>query len=72
MGRARVLQQSAHLHKAARLVVSEHGGELPADCKALIKLPGIGRYTAGAILSIAFNQRQPALTATSAGLYAPA
>jgi len=53
--------RARNLHKAARLVVSEHSGELPADSKALIKLPGIGRYTAGAILSIAFNQRQPAL-----------
>lgn len=53
--------RARNLHKAARLVISDHGGELPAELKELIKLPGIGRYTAGAILSIAFNQRQAAL-----------
>ncbi len=53
--------RARNLHKAARLVVAEHGGQLPADRKALLALPGIGRYTAGAILSIAFGQRAAAL-----------
>jgi A/G-specific adenine glycosylase len=41
--------------------MARHGGVLPSDCDALLALPGIGRYTAGAILSLAFGQRQPVL-----------
>jgi len=43
------------LQKAAKIIVSEYGGSLPADVSALRSLPGIGDYTAGAIASIAFN-----------------
>lgn len=50
-----------NLQKAAKIVVSEHGGRLPKDHKALLKLPGIGDYTAGAIMSIAFNEPNPAV-----------
>ena len=49
------------LHRAARIVVAEHGGQLPADRDALLALPGIGDYTAGALLSIAFGQDAVAL-----------
>jgi len=49
------------LHKAARRVVEEHGGQLPRERRALLHLPGIGPYTAGAILSLAFGQDEPAL-----------
>ena len=45
-----------NLHRAAQMVLEQHGGQLPADHKALISLPGIGPYTAGAILSLAFGQ----------------
>ncbi|MEM7208053.1 MAG: A/G-specific adenine glycosylase [Pseudomonadota bacterium] len=50
-----------NLHKAARLVRDEHEGEMPQDIDALIALPGIGRSTAGAILSLASDQRHPIL-----------
>lgn len=53
--------RARNLHAAARLVVENHSGELPADLAALLELPGIGRYTAGAILSIAFDQPAPIL-----------
>jgi A/G-specific adenine glycosylase len=53
--------RARNLHKAARQVVAEHGGVLPADRKALLALPGIGEYTVGAILSIAYNQPEPIL-----------
>ncbi len=53
--------RARHLHAAARRVVEYHGGVLPADLDALLALPGIGRYTAGAILSIAFGVRAPIL-----------
>jgi A/G-specific adenine glycosylase len=43
------------LHRAAKVVVAEHGGKLPRDRAALRALPGVGRYTAAAIGSIAFG-----------------
>ncbi len=49
------------LHSAAQIVSLEHNGILPANRKDLLALPGIGPYTAGAILSIAFNQPEPIL-----------
>jgi len=48
--------RARNLHKAAQVCIAEHGGELPRDFDALIRLPGIGRSTAGAILSQAWNQ----------------
>jgi len=54
-------RRAKHLHAAARLVVERHGGVLPRTVAALLTLPGIGRYTAGAIASIAFGQRAPVL-----------
>ena len=53
--------RARNLHAAARLVLENHQGKLPADQSALLELPGIGRYTAGAILSIAFDQPAPIL-----------
>ncbi|MCH7870070.1 MAG: A/G-specific adenine glycosylase [Planctomycetes bacterium] len=47
------------LHAAARRVVAEHAGRIPRDVETLMSLPGIGRYTAGAISSIAFGRRAP-------------
>jgi A/G-specific adenine glycosylase len=55
--------RARNLHKGAQMVVSEHGGIVPSEPKALLALPGIGRYTAGAILSIAFNVDAPILDA---------
>jgi A/G-specific adenine glycosylase len=54
-GRAR------NLHKAAQKVMDEFGGELPRSVNELRSLPGVGRYTAGAIASIAFGLDEPAL-----------
>lgn len=48
--------RARNLHKAAKMIVSEFGGELPRELTQLRRLPGIGRYTAAAIASIAFNQ----------------
>ena len=53
--------RAKNLHKAAKIVVEEYGGQLPKDKKLLVKLPGIGAYTAGAILSIAFGTKEPAV-----------
>ena len=53
--------RARNLQKAARIVAGEYGGQFPADHKALTALPGIGDYTAGAILSIAFGAAVPAV-----------
>lgn len=53
--------RARNLRKAARIVVEQHHGEVPRDLKALRALPGIGRYTVGAIASIAFNMDEPTL-----------
>ena len=47
--------------KAAQAIVEEHNGEFPIDRDALLALPGIGKYTAAAILSFAFDQKIPAV-----------
>jgi len=53
--------RARNLHKAAKIVVEQHNGELPRDLDALRKLPGIGRYTVGAVASIAFGMDEPTL-----------
>ena len=53
--------RARNLHKAAKIVVSDYNGVLPCDKKLLQKLPGIGAYTAGAVLSIAFGVAEPAV-----------
>ena len=50
-----------NLHKAAQLITQQHHAELPNSIDGLMQLPGIGRSTAGAILSIAFQQRHAIL-----------
>jgi A/G-specific adenine glycosylase len=59
-------QRARNLHRAARGIVSEHGGALPRDPKQLRRMPGVGRYTSGAILSQAFDVRLPIVEANSA------
>ena len=50
-----------NLQKAARVIVEKHGGRFPEEFDDVFALPGIGRYTAGAICSIAFDQPRPIL-----------
>lgn len=54
-------RRAKHLMEAARAVVEKHDGRIPPDFDALIALPGVGQYMAGAILSIAFNKPYPAV-----------
>jgi len=49
------------LHASAQRIVRDHGGHLPRDKKALESLPGVGRYTAGAVLSIGYGLPAPIL-----------
>lgn len=53
--------RARNLHKAAKIVVNEHHGAFPSDPEQVRNLPGIGAYTAAAILSIAFGQNLPVL-----------
>jgi A/G-specific adenine glycosylase len=50
-----------NLQKAAQVIVKKHDGKFPESFDDVLALPGIGRYTAGAICSIAFNQPTPIL-----------
>ena len=53
--------RARNLKKSAMQIMSEYGGEMPEDYGSLIKLTGIGSYTAGAITSIAFGNAEPAV-----------
>ena len=54
-------RRARNLHQAARIILRQHQGKLPHRAEELLALPGIGRYAAGAIGSIAFNQPTPLL-----------
>jgi len=53
--------RARNLRRAAQEIVEKYGGKFPDNFDAVISLPGIGRYTAGAILSIAFQKHYPVL-----------
>lgn len=53
--------RARNLQKAAKCIVEQHGGKLPDTVEALLKLPGIGPYTAGAVASIAYGRRAAAV-----------
>lgn len=53
--------RARNLKKAAQAIAKEYYGEMPRSYEELIKLPGIGEYTAGAIASISFQERVPAV-----------
>lgn len=53
--------RAQNLHRAAGEIVERFGGKIPNDPDQILRLPGIGRYTAGAILSIAFGRNLPAV-----------
>jgi A/G-specific adenine glycosylase len=54
-------RRARNLHACAKAVVEEYGGVVPRDVETLLGLPGVGRYTAGAIASLAYNTRAPIL-----------
>jgi A/G-specific adenine glycosylase len=62
--------RARNLHKAAKIVVEQYNGEIPRDLNELCKLPGIGRYTLGAIASIAFGMDISALDGNIKRVYA--
>ena len=54
-------RRASNLHRLAQTVVAEHDGHIPDDPVTLKQLPGVGRYTAGAIASFAYRRRAPAV-----------
>lgn len=54
-------RRAANLHLLAQRVVAEHAGVIPADPEVLRGLPGVGRYTAGAVASFAYERPTPAV-----------
>ena len=62
--------RARNLHKAAKIVAEQYDGKLPRDLVSIRNLPGIGRYTLGAISSIAFGMDVPALDGNIKRVYA--
>ena len=58
-------RRARNLHAAAQMIVRDFNAIVPRDVNDLLKLPGVGRYTAGAIASIAFGEREPIVEANS-------
>ena len=61
--------RARNILKAADILVNQFSGNLPADHQALLNLPGIGKYTAGAIMSLAFNKEYPIVDANIERLF---
>jgi A/G-specific adenine glycosylase len=54
-------RRAANLHRLARTVIERHEGVIPSDAAGLMALPGVGRYTAGAVASFAYQRATPAI-----------
>lgn len=62
-------RRARQLHRAAQVIVERHGGVFPRELAQILDLPGVGRYTAGAIASIAFDVAAPILEANTVRLF---
>jgi len=62
--------RARNLRRAAKIILEKHGGVFPSRREDLLALPGIGRYTAGAVLSIAFNLPEPIVDANVERVFA--
>tara|TARA_B100000519_G_C14232194_1_gene432971 strand:- start:3 stop:1121 length:1119 start_codon:yes stop_codon:yes gene_type:complete len=63
-------RRARQMHAAAQVIRDQHDGNFPTDFESVLALPGVGRYTAGAILSISLNQRLPIVEANTNRLFA--
>lgn len=63
-------RRARQLHSAAQQIVANHAGKFPTEVAAILELPGIGRYTAGAVASIALGLPAPIVEANTERLYA--
>lgn len=61
--------RARNLHKLAQTVMSEHGGTFPRELSAILNLPGVGRYTAGAVSSISYDATSPIVDANVARVF---
>jgi A/G-specific adenine glycosylase len=57
-GRLGYPRRALRLHQAARMITNDFGGQVPEDRESLLRLPGVGSYTAAAISSFAYGQRE--------------
>ena len=64
-------RRARQLHAAAQVIAEQHGGKFPETFDEVLALPGIGRYTAGAILSISLDQRLPILEGNTIRVFRP-
>jgi A/G-specific adenine glycosylase len=62
-------QRARLLHRCAQTVVEQHGGVFPRELSQVLALPGVGRYTAGAVTSIAFDAPSPIVDANVARVF---
>ncbi|MCH7803640.1 MAG: A/G-specific adenine glycosylase [Acidobacteria bacterium] len=62
-------KRARNLHKTAQILCEQHGGEFPRDFSQVLQLPGIGPYTAGAILSLAYGEPVPILDGNISRLF---
>lgn len=62
-------RRARQLHAAAQVLVAEHEGAFPQSLAEVLALPGIGRYTAGAIVSFAFDEPAPIVEANTLRVY---
>ncbi len=65
-------RRAVHLHGAARSIVQDHGGQVPDDLDDLLALPGVGPYTARAVLAFAFERDHGVLDTNAARVLARA
>ncbi len=63
-------RRARQLHAAAKVICEKHGGVFPETVEDVLALPGVGRYTAGAVLSISLDQRLPILEGNTQRLFA--
>ena len=63
-------RRARQMHDAANVICKNHNGLFPTDYKSVFELPGVGRYTAGAVLSFSLDQRLPIVEANTQRLYA--
>lgn len=61
--------RARNLHRAAKVIMDQHAGVFPDELASLLSLPGIGRYTAGAIASFAYDHPAPIVEANTLRLY---
>ncbi len=61
--------RARNLHAMAQVVTTRHGGEFPRELSDVLNLPGVGRYTAGAVTSIAFDAPSPIVDANVARVF---